>query len=654
MKLIALDIETTGLNPRTDRIHGVGVVQKNDDGTYSSSYLSPDSEGLRQYLANPNNHIVGHNIRFDLKFLIANGLTINCHVWDTKLLAQLLDENKPLGLKDLSREYFGDSALSGKKELDRLVNSINGRSVADLCARDLDDPAHPYQAVIAEYCIEDCINTLNLFNILSEKIKKVDAKMRAKGYINTPLSYYTDEAMPLELVLMDMELRGIAVNESGLREFREHLLSHSKQLQAEMSLLAAKEITKIEDRLYEEAVSEKKSDKGKANVQRKSIKHGTKFNWQSNEHLAELIFERFKIPVGNMPKTNTGKPSTSESALSTLHQTLEEDHPLKKILGTYKSWKKTSKLVTTYTGEEKGLLSQIEGGRIYAEYLQAGRGKDGTSGGTVTGRLSSRNPNMQNLPRGREIKQFFIPDPGQVFVYFDYSQLELRLAAHLSQDPLLIQGYNENIDLHQMTADAIGTDRQVGKAVNFAMIYDASAYRLSSMINKSVEECQEIIAEFYNLYKGYKAYLAKQAKFMDLNSCVISETGRVRRLADLQNAPTFSKEWRHALKQGYNFPIQSLGASITKRAMIELHRRRFKIVTQVHDSVVITLPAKELDKSKEIQSIAENVYKVSVPLKAEIKLLTSLAESDIITEKETNDEQRSNNRTNQARGNSAS
>jgi DNA polymerase-1 len=259
---------------------------------------------------------------------------------------------------------------------------------------------------------------------------------------------------------------------------------------------------------------------------------------------------------------------------------------------------------------------------------------------------------MQNLPRGRDIKQFFIPDAGQIFVYFDYSQLELRLAAHLSQDPLLMKGYNEGVDLHQMTADAIGADRQVGKAVNFAMIYDASAYRLSSMIEKSVDDCQHIINEFYNLYKGYKKYLAAQRRFMEVHSCVISEAGRVRRLADLQRAPTMSKEWRHALKQGYNFPIQSLGASITKRAMIELHRRKFRIVTQVHDSVVITLPEHELGKAKEIQQIAETVYKVSVPLKADVKLLTSLAESDIIQTKEITNEQHSNNRSNQACGGS--
>jgi DNA polymerase-1 len=320
------------------------------------------------------------------------------------------------------------------------------------------------------------------------------------------------------------------------------------------------------------------------------------------------------------------------------------------VLASYKAWKKNIKLITTYTGEDKGLMSQIEDGRVYAEYLQAGRGKEGTIGGTVTGRLSSRNPNMQNLPRGSEIKKFFIPDAGEIFVYFDYSQLELRLAAHLSQDPLLIKAYNEGLDLHELTGQTIGADRQTGKTTNFAMIYDASPWRLADILNKTPEECKLIIDEFYNLYRGYKQYLEDQKRFMMKYACVISETGRIRRLPGLHEFHERSKEWRHALKQGYNFPIQSLGASITKLAMIELHRRKFRIVTQVHDSVVISLPEQNLDRVEEIKQIAENVYPVSVPIKVDIKLLTSLSESDIITIKETNNEQRSIDRTNQASG----
>lgn len=643
--LIALDIETTGLNPRKDRIHGIGVA--NDAG---AQYLDVNNQKLREYLADPEHHIVGHNIRFDLKFLINAGFSINCQIWDTKLLAQLLDENQELGLKPLSQKYFGADALENKRELDRAVSSIDGRSVADLCKRDLEDDSEPFYHIISKYCIEDCINTYRLFQQLSASIKRVHEKMLAAGYSATPLTYYMEETMPLERVLMNIELSGIRIDVDKLLQYRDRLLSENKQHMAQMSLLAAKEIHSIEEGLYDEVIATKKTDKGKANVQKRSEKHGTKFNWQSTDHLSTLIFDRFGVPISAVEKTKTGKPSTSESSLESLHNALDPNDLLSRILGTYKTWKKNVKLITTYTGDDKGLLSQIEDSRVYAEYLQAGRGKEGTTGGTVTGRLSSRNPNMQNLPRGSEIKRFFIPDPGHIFVYFDYSQLELRLAAHLSQDPLLIKAYNEGLDLHEITAQAIGADRQTGKSTNFAMIYDASAWRLAEMLGKSVDECQFIINEFYNLYRGYSQYLKEQRKFIQRSGCVVSATGRVRRLPDIHSAEYNSKDWKHALKQGYNFPIQSLGASITKRAMIELVKRNLHIVTQVHDSVVISLPENKLDKVTEIQHVAETVYPLSVPLKVDIKLLTSLSESDIITTKESdNEQQHSNSRTNQAR-----
>lgn len=648
MKLIALDIETTGLNPRKDKLHGIGIAHYDEFGKIVKDYLPADSEKLKRYLANPDKHIVGHNVRFDLKFLICNGYTINCRVWDTKLLAQLIDENQRLGLKDLAENTFGANALLNKKDLDRAISYINGRSVADLCAYDLADPDKLHYDTIAAYCMEDCENTLKLFTSMWEEIKRRDTVMKNKGFAMTPRDYYEQETLPLEPVLMDMELRGIKLDVDGLTQFREQVINENKRLVAHMSLLAAKEIAAIEEELYEKQKAKKKTEVGKKNVQKKSDKHKTKFNWQSSEHLADLIFKKFGVPTTRVEKTETGKPSTSESALETLHATLPDENLLKKVLGEYKKWKKNVKLVTTYTGdEEKGILSQVEDGRIYAEYLQAGRGKEGKQammGGTVTGRLSSRNPNLQNLPRGSEIKKFFRPDEGQVFVYFDYSQLELRLAAHLSQDKLLIQAYNDNLDLHQITAEAIGADRQVGKAVNFAMIYDASAYRLSSMVNKSVEECKHIIQEFFKLYYGYKNYLWMQRKFMEKNRGVLSETGRFRNLPELFTEELYSKGWRHALKQGYNFPIQSLGASITKRAMIELHRRNHKIITTIHDSVIVTVDADQaFEKAKEIQQIAETVYPLTVPLKADVKLLTSLSESDIITKQEETNEQHRNN-----------
>ena len=167
------------------------------------------------------------------------------------------------------------------------------------------------------------------------------------------------------------------------------------------------------------------------------------------------------------------------------------------------------------------------------------------------------------------------------------------------------------------------------------------------MVNKSVDECQHIINEFYKLYAGYKKYLQKQMRFMITNGLVVSEAGRTRRLPEVRELPSNTKEWRHAIKQGYNFPIQSLGASITKRAMIELHRRKFKIVTQVHDSVVIQLPKNEVHKLEEIQVVAETIYPLTVPLKVDIKLLTSLLESDKILIEGVKNEQCSNSKQNQ-------
>jgi len=634
MNIIALDIETTGLNPRRDRIHGVGTF----DGT-EGNYVGIDDVALRQYLANKDNHIVGHNIRFDLKFLVQAGIAINCQVWDTKLLAQLIDENQPLGLKDLSVKYFGNSALDNKRELDRAVTSINGRSVADLCRLDLDDETEPFYHIIKKYCIEDCKNTLKLFWSLVPALKNMDAALKAKKYVASPLDYYTNEMMPLESVLLKMELDGIKLDEAALNRYSCALTSENVRLLAEMSLICAKEINNIEEALYEKVLATKHTPKGKANVQRRSTKCHTKFNWQSAEHLSSLIFGEFKIPEKLVEKTATGKPSTSESSLEVIYKAHGPQDRIKKVLEIYKAWKKNIKILNTYTGdavEKTGLLAHVDNGRIYAEYLQTGRSKEDSSGGTVTGRLSSRNPNMQNLPRGSEIKKFFLPDPGQIFVYFDYSQLELRLAAHLSNDRLLLKGYNDGIDLHQITADAIGADRQTGKSVNFAMIYDASAYRLTSMIDRSVEDCRDIIAQFYDLYKGYKAYLNQQKEFIEQHACVISEAGRLRRLPAIEYEPTGSKEWRHALKQGYNFPIQSLGATITKRAMIQLHNMGYRLVTQVHDSVVISIPDDHQVNSKlaEIKQVSENVYPLRVPLKVDIKLLTSLSESDILVNKE--------------------
>lgn len=634
MKLVSLDIETTGLNPRTDKIHGVGVATSPETVDYYD-LRSPDDAGyITQLLTDPEQHIVGHNLRFDLKFLMVAGFEIKAQIWDTKILAQLINENRELGLKPLTAALFGSEQLSNKSELDSRLGKLKMRSVGDLCAADLTDPTKPHHDLIARYCKEDCVNTLRLWLSLVESLKTLDQRMREYGFNQTVKDYFVDEAMPLEMVLIKMELSGIGVNESGLRAYRAQLHREITRDLTRLSELCRPEILAIEDGLYEKARAQKKSEKGRNAVQRSYGKHGTIFNWQSADHCRELFFERLSLPKEFLEKTRTGQLSINDASLEQLCKHIEPGTAAAEILEIYRRWKKTSKLFTTYTGETRGLLSKIVGGRIYAEYLQAGSSKENTRGGTVTGRLSSRNPNMQNLPRGSEIKRFFVPDPGHVFIYFDYSQLELRLAAHLSQDRLLIKAYNEGLDLHQITADSLGEDRQLGKTVNFAMIYDASPYRLAQILERSPEECKRIIHNFYSLYSGYSNYLRRERLRMCQEGVVVSVCGRVRRLPELRLSEAYSKEWNHALKQGYNFPIQSLGASITKRAMLELDKRGYKLVTQVHDSVVVQVEAADVRHATYIQQIAEQIYPLSVPLKAETKLLTSLSESDILSQGE--------------------
>ena len=627
MTLIALDIETTGLDWQTDTIHGVGLASEQ-----GAAYVDASDPRLAALLADPEAHIVGHNIRFDLKFLLQAGLKIQASFWDTKLLAQLDNENQELGLKPLSKKYFGSGSLEQKDEIDLAVLAINGKSVADLCIADLKDPAKPYYELIEKYCLEDCRNTLRLFRVLRESIAAKHEAMLAAGFKETVQSYFLQETMPLEKVLLAMEMQGIHIDKASLNDYNIELSQQIYEKDQSLEFLCSTEINQVEEDLYEKEKAKRTSEKGQTAVIRSSEKYGTKFNWQSNLHLSSLMFDKFGVPENMVEKTKTGKPSTSEASLANVCKTIEEGTKLHSALTLFGLLKKDQKIYNTYVNPNQGLASMSKEGQIYSEYLQAGRGKEESEGGTVTGRLSSRNPNMQNLPRGSRVKQMFVPSrKDNVFAYFDYSQLELRIAAHVSQDPLLLKAYQDGLDLHNITAAKLGIDRQAAKAVNFAMIYDASAYRLSEMIDKSYDETQDVINGFFHMYSGYKKYLQNQRQFMIKNRCVISEAGRVRRLPELGQYSEGQREHKHAIKQGYNFPIQSLGASIAKRAMVELHQRGFVIATQVHDSVVIDLPLLgSLEKLEEIRQVAENIYPLSVPLKVDIKRLTTLLETDIV------------------------
>jgi DNA polymerase-1 len=674
-KFLVIDVETTGLSPRKDKLHGLAIAWEEDQCEYHPFPEFPSH--VLEALYDPTIEKVGHNVRFDLKFLANNGIEVKGRVWDTMLIAHLIDENAKKGLKELAGKYLGEWALAGKRGLDRAVSGAGCKNIADLCMKDILDPEHPYTNVIGTYAKEDVNNTLKLLYILRDRLKTVDANVKnVLGVPKGPLDYLVEEAAPLEAVLLKMELRGIRIDTEVINAIRMEACDKRDQLRAELYRLAPEPIKVVEESLYQAALAKRKSPKGKEKVQRSSDEYKTKFNWDSGPHVGQLFFEEFKVPEDLIERTKKGTYSTSEHYLNSLRYRLPRLHPLVPILETFHQYKKILKIATTYTGDSStGIVSRLEPGpnntqRIYAEFNPY----------TVTGRLSSSNPNMQNLPRNSPVKRFFCPDDAdKVFVSLDYSQIELRVAAHLSQDPVMLETFQLDLDPHKITAakffripesEVDDKQRQVGKTGNFLIIFWGSAYRLQQELklknglDYTKDQCQELIDNYFAEVQVYKNYLMDQLRFVRSRQIVLSETGRVRRLPEivlgdylnwktrtftgppalvemlkvhplerLSPEETFtraSQGYSHAKKQAFNFPIQSLASSIMKRGMVLLDRAGYKLVNQVHDSVTVELPASELHKVEEIKRILENAYKLTVPLKCDVKISKSLDDKDKI------------------------
>lgn len=668
MRYLVLDIETTGLNWRQDKLHGIGVSTGKEPRYYKVGYIPAI---VAELLADPAVHKIGQNTRFDLRFLASNGYKIAGPIWDLKSLAELCDENQELGLKPMSLRYLGKDALVDKAELDRAIALAKGKHVGDLCRVDLNsDGIGPYTDLIARYCCEDVRNTLALYRHFGEKLRaREQAQRTILGVQRTPLDYLKTEVMPLENALLAMELRGLRVDQAAIDQTRFELANRHMELEDKLDKLCASEIGQIEVRMLQVAQAKRKSAKGRAKVKIRNLRQGTRFQWSSSQNVAELVYRHFNVPELLVKRTKGGLASTAEKDLLAVSQAPATPPLLKQVLGIFLEFRASQKLLTTYVGSETGMLSLVEDGRLYSEFVHGG--------GTVTGRLASRNPNMQNLPRSGGIKKFFVPDPGHVFLYFDYSQVELRIAAHLSQDPLLLEGFLKGVDLHSLTAKNIfrlrteptKEQRQVGKTINFAMIYNAGAYRLAEELNKSgakysEEQTEEMRQAFFSTYSRYKTYLKEQLRFVEEHGVVVSESGRLRRLPAIHykqginwarriwEGPTSllqglkdkpeqilspeecfwraKKKYNHAVKQAYNFPVQSLGATITKLAVAECHKNGYDLVTTVHDSIVIQVPwnDKVHESLLKIQTTLEHIYPLSVPLICEGKALTSLDEND--------------------------
>ncbi|SNB00869.1 DNA polymerase I [Flavobacterium psychrophilum] len=427
---------------------------------------------------------------------------------------------------------------------------------------------------IKEYAAEDADITYQLKQNFSPILDKAETK-----------KLFEEIEIPLIPVLAAMELEGINLDVPFL-----------KSMSAEMAL----ESNALEQKIYETA--------------------GEKFNLASPKQLGDVLFDKMKIGGAKQKKTKTGQYATGEEILSYL----ANDNPIvKDIL----EWRQMVKLQSTYID---ALPNQVDKktGRVHTDYMQTV---------AATGRLSSNNPNLQNIPvrteRGRLIRKAFIPrNENYTLISADYSQIELRIIAALSGEENMIAAFQNNQDIHKSTAakvfnvaleDVTKEQRSNAKTVNFGIIYGVSAFGLSNQTSLSRKESAELIDAYYATYPKLKSYMSNQVDFARENGYVQTVLGRRRYLKDINSANMMVKSG--AERNAVNATIQGSAADIIKIAMINIHKKltqenwQSKMLLQVHDELVFDVHNSELEKIQPmIKYEMENAFKIDVPLDVEI------------------------------------
>ena len=417
-----------------------------------------------------------------------------------------------------------------------------------------------------------CLNAYVCGNAYEVLMKELDAKNMSK--------LYTDIEMPLLFVLYDMEKEGIIVDKEALKIYGDELSVRIKEL---------------EKSIYTHA--------------------GHEFNINSPKQLGEILFEEMGLPGGK--KTKTGY-STSADVL----EKMREEHP---IINDILEYRQLYKLKTTYAD---GLSVYIrEDNRIHSKFNQTI---------TATGRISSTEPNLQNIPirmeLGRLIRKVFIPREGCVFLDADYSQIELRILAHMSEDKNLIEAYKQEQDIHRMTASQVfhvpfeevtPQLRSNAKAVNFGIVYGISSFGLSQDLSISRKEAAEYIEKYFETYPGVKEYLNSLVNMAKTKGYVTTMYNRIRPVPEIKSANFMQRSFGERIAM--NSPIQGTAADIIKIAMIRVHhallekKLKSRLILQIHDELLIETYEEELDQVKEILlTEMSNAAQLSVPLEVDM------------------------------------
>ncbi len=575
---MTVDLETTSVQPRWAQVVGIALAAEAEHGYYvpvrapvGESVLDEAQvwEQLRPVLQNAAIAKIGQNIKYDAIVLRAAGIETRGWSFDTMVADYLLEPGqRNHTLDDLARRYLNYKTI----KIRSLIGSGPGQRRMDQVP----------VAQVAPYAVEDAVIPLRLQPLLDQRLKQVHLDR-----------LFYDLEMPLVEALVDMEYRGIRLD-----------IERLKQLSAELG----GRLANLEAQIYQLA--------------------GLEFNLDSPRQLAEVLFERLKLPV--QKRTSKSGPSTDVEVLETLGAV----HPLPaKVL----EYRQLAKLKSTYVDALPALVHP-QTGRIHTSFKQDV---------AVTGRLTSQEPNLQNIPvrtsEGREIRAAFVAEPGWLLVSADYSQIELRLLAHFSQDRTLLDAFDQDQDIHaHVAAQVFGVpvehvnseQRRRAKAVNFGIIYGQTAYGLSKNLGIPVEDADAFIEAYFARYPGVLAFIDQTLDRCRQQGFVSTILGRRRPIQGVRAAARRSARSRTLPERmAVNTVIQGSAADLIKLAMVRIHRRlktegwSAAMLLQIHDELVFEVPPEELPRLVDmvVQEMTQ-VLPLLVPLKVDIHNGTNWAE----------------------------
>ncbi len=569
-KLTAFDTETTDIYYMDAKIVGLSLSVSSNEAAYIP--LAHDYPGAPEQL--PLDEVLGKLriwLEDEKKKKVGHHLKYDAHIlerYGIKLAGMQFDSMLESYVLNSVATRHNMNSVA-KHYLD--YETIHYENVAGKGAKQLKFNQIDLE-IAAPYAAEDADITLQLHNFLWDKLSK-----------NVQLkNVYENIEQPLIQALLKIEENGVLID-------RKMLTSQSNEL--------AKKIIELEKKAHELA--------------------GQPFNLGSPKQLQTILFEQQGLPV--VRKTPKGQPSTAEDVLNEL----ANDYELPAVIIEFRG---ISKLKSTYTDKLPLQISEVTG-RIHTSYHQTV---------TATGRLSSTDPNLQNIPiktpEGRRIRKAFIAPQGQVLLAADYSQIELRIMAHLSSDPTLIKAFTEEKDIHRSTAaevfnitidDVTNEQRRSAKAINFGLIYGMSPFGLSKQLRISRGEAQDYVDMYFDRYPGVKTYMDNIRETARENGFVETVFGRRLYLPEI-NARNVNRR-QYAERTAINAPMQGTAADIIKNAMISIHKwlqeddSGANMIMQVHDELVFEINKNEIESAKhKIENLMNEAATLSVPLKVDI------------------------------------